>query len=101
MLKLRNDFVCTLANKEDKTLLTFKASAGSDLVNNASFEGGGVASAGQALTIFTETEYPFKAYLHYVYIDGQRYAIGNVTKSYRRTLGASGRLKKIYILELS
>ena len=65
-LHAKADFVCTLIDKNDKELLKFKAAAASDLILSANYEGGGIASGGQALTVSTEREFNYQAFAHRV-----------------------------------
>ena len=96
-LHAKADFVCTLIDKNDKELLKFKAAAASDLILSANYEGGGIASGGQALT---EREFNYQAFAHRVIALGRTFAVNSVQVSFRKPLGAGGRMKKIYILEL-
>ena len=60
-LHAKTDFKCTLKDKNEKELFSFKATASSDLVLSADFVGGGVASGGQAFTVSTEREFRLPA----------------------------------------
>lgn len=100
-LNAKADFTAILKDEESgKQLITFKATANSDMILNVGFEGGGVASAGQAITISTEREYNYKANAQSVEILGRSFIIASVGVSFRKPLGARGRMKKVYILEL-
>ena len=81
-------------------MLRFKATASSDLVLSADYEGGGVASGGQAFTVSTEREFQYDPLTHRVSALGRIFAVVSVQVSFRKLLGAGGRMKKIYILEL-
>lgn len=102
MLKSRNDYKCRLFGKDGKEIMKFNASTVNDLVVNASFVGGGVASAGQALTIWTEKAYEYEPYAHTVEIDGITYKITSVSRGMRKKLGAScmSRIVPVYVLAL-
>ena len=103
MLKLKKDFKCTLLDKKTGTsLLDFYAQQVGDSVYGAGFEGGGVASVNQAMTIMTETKYNYNALQHHVLIDDRKWIITSVTPAMRRKLGAGMAVKtrNIYILTL-
>lgn len=102
MLKLKKDFKCVLRDKMGNDLLTFSAQQVGDPVYNAGFEGGGVASASQNMTIMTEQDYDYNALQHYVYIDDKKWLITSVTPSIRRKLGAGmgAKSRVVYILAL-
>lgn len=99
-LHAKTDFTCTLKDNDERELLRFKATASSDLVLSADFVGGGVASGGQSFTISTEREFDYRPFAHYVDVLGIRFILQSVQVSFRKQLGAGGRMKKIYILEL-
>lgn len=99
-LHAKTDFLCTLTDKSGKELLKFKATASSELVISADFVGGGIASGGQAFTISTEREFAYQPFAHYVSMLGMQFVLQTVTVSFRKPLGAGGRLKKVYIMEL-
>lgn len=99
-LHAKTDFKCTLKDKNEKELFSFKATASSDLVLSADFVGGGVASGGQAFTVSTEREFDYQPFAHYVDTLGRQFILQSVQISFRKPLGAGGRMKKIYILEL-
>lgn len=102
MIKAKTDFKCKLINPNGSEALRFDASTVGDLIENASFVGGGIASAGQSLTIWTEREFEYKSYHHSVVIDGLgEYKLVNVQKGMRKKLGArSLKPKTVYILSL-
>lgn len=99
-LHAKTDFICTLIDKNERELLRFKATAASDLVLTADYEGGGVASGGQAFTVSTEREFQYDPLAHRVSALERIFAVVSVQVSFRKQLGAGGRMKKIYILEL-
>lgn len=100
-LKLRTDLHCLLIDKKTgNTLLSFTAQQVGDVISNASFESSGVASKGQIGSIQTEANYHFNAMQHEVKINGERWIITNVRKSMRKTVGAFGKSKTIYVLDL-
>lgn len=99
-LHAKTDFTCTLKDNDERELLRFKATASSDLVLSADFVGGGVASGGQAFTVSTEREFQYDPLAHRVSALEQIFAVVSVQVSFRKQLGAGGRMKKIYILEL-
>ena len=89
MQKLKKDFTCILRDKKTgRELITFGAMASGNAVFSAGFEGGGIASASQSFTIFTEEKYDFKPLQHEVIIDGHTYLLTSLTPSIRRKLGA-------------
>lgn len=103
MIKLKKDFMCELRSRENVNVTEFKfpAQLYTDLTENASFVGGGIASASQNLVIITATEYLYLPFAHQVYIDGRRYVLTAVTPMFRRRLGGiSKKVKKYYILTL-
>lgn len=103
MLKPKKDFTCKLLDKDGTVLGKFFATAVSDPTFSAGFEGGGVASASQALTVFTEFEFDYKQYAQRVYVEELHatYILTNYTISIRRKLGAGRKFMKVYILELN
>jgi hypothetical protein len=105
MLKAKTDFKCILLNPDGTEALKFDASTAGDLVENASFVGGGIASGGQALTIWTEKRYEYRSYHHSVIVDGfsdGAYKLVSVQTGVIKRLGAQTFLKpkKVYILSL-
>ena len=102
MLKLKKDFECTLIDKLGNTLCVFDAQQVGDAIYNAGFEGGGVASGNQTMTIMTEYAYDYNSLKHNVMIDGRKWIITSVTPSIRHKLGAriGAKSKIIYILAL-
>ena len=103
MIKLKKDFMCELRSRENVNVTEFKfpAQLYTDLTENASFVGGGIASASQSLSIITAKEYVYLPYAHTVNIDNRRYVITAVTPIFRRRLGGiSKKVKKYYILTL-
>ena len=54
MIKARSDYRCKLVDSNCVELFKFNASTVGDLTENVTFIGGGIASMGQALTIWTE-----------------------------------------------
>lgn len=103
MLKLKKDFFCTLYDKKDGVQLgKFYAQASGDAVFSAGFEGGGVASASQSLTIFTEKQLDFKPFIQEVEIASRKYLLTSVVPSIRRKIGAGMGTKPriVYILTL-
>ena len=103
MLKLKKDFSCVLQDKKTgQTLCTFDASASGDAIFSAGFEGGGIASAGQSFTIFTENPYTYKPFQHEVVIEDRKYLITSVIPSMRRKIGAGNGTKprRVYIISL-
>jgi hypothetical protein len=102
-MKLEKDFKCQLFDKKTgAVLLEFDAQQDGDAVFNVGFEGGGVGSGSQAMTIMTKQAYDYKAYQHQVLIDGTKWIITSVRPSVRRKLGATiGKNKRhVYILTL-
>ena len=102
-MALEKDCKCTLIDKKTgAVLLEFDAQQDGDALYSAAFEGGGVASGGQAMTIVTRKAYEYKALQHHVVIDGVQWLITSVRPSVRRKLGASMGAKKRfnYILTL-
>ena len=102
-MKLEKDFKCQLFDKKTgAVLLEFYAQQDGDAVFNAGFEGGGVSSGSQAITIITKKAFDYKAYQHQVLIDGVTWIITSVRPSVRRKLGATIGNKKgyVYILTL-
>ena len=86
-LHAKADFVCTLIDKNDKELLKFKAAAASDLILSANYEGGGIASGGQALTVSTEREFNYQAFAHRVIALGdvcRKFGAGLVPQAFGR-----------------
>lgn len=53
-----------------------------------------------ALTVSTEREFNYQAFAHRVITLGRTFVVNSVQVSFRKPLGAGGRMKKIYILEL-
>ena len=101
MLKARNDYKCKLVAKDGSELLTFRAATLGDLVENASFVGGGIASAGQALTVWTEKAYKYQAFEHSVIIGDTTYKLTAVQRGMRKRLGAScSKIVPVYVLSL-
>lgn len=103
MEKLKKDFSCILRDKTTgKDLLTFTAQQVGNPVYSAGFEGGGVASGSQALSIITETGYAFNPLQHDVWIDGKRWILMSFYPSIRRKLGAgwASKSKTYYVLNL-
>lgn len=104
MLKeIKADFKCVLHDKKTgKDLFEFDAQQVGDPVYTAGFEGGGVASGNQSLTIATDKEYAYKAHQHHIIIDERKWIITSVTPSIRRRLGAGfgAKPRVIYILGL-
>ena len=103
MLKIKKDFRCILVDKKTgANLLEFNAQQVSNAVYGAGFEGGGVASGNQAMTIMTETKYDYSALQHHIFIDGKKWILTSVTPAMRRKLGAGMCVKSqnIYILTL-
>ena len=103
MLKSKNDCTCVLRDKKTgRKLITFSATQAVDPVFSAGFEGGGIASASQSFSIFTETVYKYKPYQHTVEIGDKTYILTSFSKSIRRRLGAGwgNRPRTVYILNL-
>jgi hypothetical protein len=103
MLKLKKDFKCVLCDKKTgNSLLEFDAQQVGDPIYGAGFEGGGVASGNQAMTIMTEKKYQYNALQNNVMIDGKRWIITSVVPSVRRKLGAGigTKVRNVYILTL-
>ena len=102
MLHAKNEFKCHLFDSgTEEEILRFNASTVNDEINNASFVGGGIASAGQSLTIFTEKAFAYEPYKHYVIFGGNRYKLVSVQKGMRKRLGAHcTNIVPIYILSL-
>jgi hypothetical protein len=102
MLKLRKDLQCTLQDKNGTALLEFSAQQVGDAVYNAGFEGGGVASGSQMLTIMTACAYDYNPLKHHVIIDGRKWIITSVTPTIRHKLGAriGAKTHTIYVLAL-
>ncbi len=102
MIKSRNDYRCRLIGKNGVELLKFNASTVDNLINNVTFIGGGIASAGQALTIWTERAFEYKAHEHSVVIDGTKYIITSISKGMRKKFGANCMTKivPVYVLSL-
>ena len=102
MLKARTDYKCKLIAKDGTELLRFDASTLGDLTENASFVGGGIASAGQALTIWTEKAYAYEAFAHSVIIGDTTYKLTSVGKGMRKKLGANcmSKIVPVYVLYL-
>lgn len=100
-LNAKTDFSAILKDSEtEQELLRFKATISSDLLLSVGFEGGGIASAGQELTISTEKKYDYQANKHCVVVLGRTFIISSVRISFRKPLGARGKIKEVYILEL-
>lgn len=100
-LNAKTDFTAILKDADtNKELLRFRATASSDLILTADFQGGGIASAGQSMTISTEREFEYKTNAQTVEIFGRTFILSSVTVSFRKPLGARGKMKKVYILEL-
>ena len=99
-LKERGELNCILKNDSGQELLRFKAEPASELLINAGYEGGGVASGGQSFTIITEKTYPYEDYRHTVVVEGQTFRLSAHRISFRKHLGAMGKTRKVYILEL-
>lgn len=102
MLKARSDYKCKLIGTDGKELLKFDASSVDNLTGTTSFVGGGIASAGQTLTIWTEKSYKYKAGVQSVVIGNNTYKLMLVTTGMRKKLGASclSKIVPIYILYL-
>ena len=74
MIKSKNDCTCVLRDrKTGRKLITFSATQAVDPVFSAGFEGGGVASASQSFSVFTENVYNYKPYQHKVEIGDKTY----------------------------
>lgn len=103
MLKLKKDFKCVLLDKKTgASLLEFYAQQVGNAVYGAGFEGGGVASGNQAMTIMTETPYAYNSLQHHIMIGDKKWILTSVTPSMRRKLGAKMGVQSqnIYILTL-
>ncbi len=103
MLKLKKDYSCILKDKQTgRTLCTFTAQAVGDPSYSAGFEGGGVASASQALSIETEKAYKYKPLQHEVYVNGVKYLLTSFSPAVRRRLGAGwgNKPRTVYVLNL-
>jgi hypothetical protein len=102
MIKSRNDYKCTLVGRDGSTLKKFNASTVGDFMETVSFVGGGIASAGQALTIWTETAFEYKPYEHSVIIGGNTFKLVSVTRGMRKKMGASclSKIVPVYVLAL-
>ena len=103
MLKSKKDCACVLRDKKTgRELIRFSATQANDPVFSAGFEGGGVASASQSVSVFTETAYEYKPLQHVVEIDGETYILTSFSRSIRRRLGAgwSNKPRMVYILNL-
>ena len=102
MLKGRNDYKCRLIGQDGKEIMKFNASTVGDLMETASFVGGGIASAGQSLTIWTEKAYRYEPYAHSVVIADTTYKLVSVSRGMRKKLGAScmSQIVPVYVLAL-
>ena len=103
MLKLKKDFTCVLLDKKTGAdLFEFTAQQVGDPIFGAGFEGGGIASGNQSMTIITERNYQYNALQHNVLIDDRKWIITSVVPSIRRKLGAGvgTKVRKVYILTL-
>ena len=103
MIKSRTDYRCILRDiSTGKDLLVFPATAAGASTVGASYEGGGIASADQSFSVFTQTPYAYKPLQHNVIIDGETYIITSVSKTPQRKLGASvgGKTRVVYTLQL-
>ena len=103
MLKIEKDFKCELIDKKTGVVLfEFDAQQDGDTLYDAGFEGGGVASGNQSMTIMTEKAYEYRAFQHHVRIDDVLWLITSVRPAVRRKLGAKIGTKKRfkYILAL-
>lgn len=103
MLKLKPDFYCILRDKKTmRELCTFGALASGDGIYSADFEGGGIASASQSRTIYTEYKFDYKPLQHEIIIDGRIYLLTSYMPSMRRKLGAGicGKPRVVYVLNL-
>lgn len=102
MLKSKMDFKCRLVDSgTEEELLRFTASTVTDEITNASFVGGGIASAGQAFTIWTERAFDYQAYKQIVIVGDTRYKLVSVQKGMRKRLGAHcTNIVPIYVLSL-
>ena len=103
MIKSRTDYDCILREiSTGKQLLAFSATAQGAGTLGADYEGGGVASASQTLTLFTQTPYAYKPLKHNVIVDGETYLIMSVSKTPQRRLGAlrGGARRTVYTLYL-
>ena len=100
-LKLRTDYHCILVDKKTgNSILSFEAQQVGDAVLNASYEGGGIASAGQTMTIQTERQYPYNSLKHEVRIDGNNWIISSVRPSIRKKVGSFGKSVTVWVLDL-
>ncbi len=100
-LKLKKDYNCLLIDKKTgEAVLNFSAQQVGDVIYNAGYGGGGLASKPQIGSIQTETNYPFNSIQHEVKINGEKWIITSVKKSMRKKVGAFGNSKTIYILDL-
>lgn len=102
MLKAKTDFKCRLINPDGVEALRFDASTLGDLVENASFVSGGIASAGQSLSIWTEKRFEYVPYQHSVEVVGiGMYKLVSIQTGVRKRLGAQPlKHSKVYILYL-
>lgn len=103
MLKPKRDFICVLRDKKTgESLISFSATQAVDPVFSADFEGGGVASASQSFSVFTETAYDYKPLQHTVEIGDKTYILTSFSRLIRRRLGAGwgNRPRTVYILNL-
>ena len=103
MLRLKKDYKCVLLDKKTgANLLEFYAQQVGDSVYGAGFQGGGVASGNQAMTIMTETAYAFNPLQHQIMIGDKKWMLTSVTPAMRRKLGArmGVQSQNIYILAL-
>jgi hypothetical protein len=103
MHKLKKDFECILRDTDTgKDLLAFTAQQVGDPLFSAGFEGGGVASASQNMTIETETKFDYVPYKHEVYVDGKRWTLTSFYPSIRRRHGAGWARKPraVFVLNL-
>lgn len=102
MIKARSDYRCKLVDSNCVELFKFNASTVGDLTENVTFIGGGIASMGQALTIWTEKAFDYKAHEHSVIIGDIKYIITSVSKGMRKKLGANcmSKIVPVYVLTL-
>lgn len=102
MIKMRKDVSCVLKDRTGKELCAFTAQISGSPSIDASFVGGGVASASQYLTLVTEKAFDYKPFLHDIDVDGKTYRLTSVSKSVRRRLGSLPKSKStlVYILNL-
>lgn len=102
MIKSRNDYKCKLIGRDGTELMKFNACAMGDLTEAVSFVGGGIASAGQALSIWTEKAFLYKPHEHSVVIGDTTYKLTSFVRGMRKKMGASctERIAPIYVLNL-